>query len=329
MKGVMHGDSLRFFIMSFAGYHLNAPGKPGYKSDEPDWQVLYHGKQNTNNFTETDDDFYDDRSWWMKRLGLYWVGWPWEAKVYVYPFEWNEAITDKSGNATILIRAEATDHVYAADFTYGIRTEEAKTHSPENLPIEALTFLTVAIRNPYRALFSGEDWLWRVTAAVNRHARSFIGAKNYNKLVTPSKDVTTAIKSVEFSQPIIKLNEKLFDDSTEESKPPYGLFGRYGVEIRTADLQWFRLAGSSKKELDEAATKEYVAGRNAKAITIEARARATALKSRLNVIKAAGNEGMLLAQLDAMQESSKGASNTVVWANNPFIPFSKMPKSSD
>lgn len=352
VKAIMRGKSFDRFIMKFAGYHLNAPGKPGYKSEFknadgkiekfPDWEVLYHGKDNTQGFTDHDDGYYDVRSKWklfdmlLKHLGLYWVGWPWANSVYVYAFEWNETYTEKKdGKEKVLPRAEPTDFIYVADFTYAIRTDSAETD--DRLPTDELTLVTIAIRNPYRALFSGEDWIRRITAAINRHVRNFVGSKGYDELISITKGKDTDMSKTskkwaeEFSIPIINLSD-LLPDETDESPPPKGLRGRYGVEIRTADLQTVELSGSEeeKKKHQEAATKVYTAEQDAKARRLTGQANADvikmtgdqealALEARLKVIKEHGDAGMLLAQLDAIKAAADGAGNTVVWANDPFV----------
>lgn len=324
-KAIMRGNSFDRFVMSFAGYHLNDPEKDWCKSC-PEWDVLYHGKNNKDGFDER-DAVYDDRSPLLKHLGLYWVGWPWANSVYVYAFEWNETRTDRSGKEIISPRAEATDFIFVADFTYAILTEEAETE--DRLPVDILTLATVAIRNPYRALFSGEDWIRRVTAAINRHSRGFVGNKKFQDLIS-----SKIIKWTEFSEPIIKLSEELPDDQDE---PPFGLKGRYGADIRTADLQTIELSGDAKTKTQDATTRAYVAEQEAAATRLTGQAEAdviemkgekeaSALAKRLAVITANGEAGALLAQLDAMQESSKGSGNTVIWANNPFVPLAGMMK---
>lgn len=325
VKVIMRGGSLDRFLMSFSGYHLNDPSnKSRYKEDQPEWEVLYHGKGNPHGFTKEEDDYYDDRPALLKNLGLYWVGWPWANSIYVYAFEWNETYTKReSGEEKVLPRSEATDFVYVADFTYAIVTEDAETK--DRLPTDELTLVTLAVRNPYRALFSGEDWMRRVTAAINRHVRTFIGEKDFQDLIS-TKNLT------EFSAPVIALTGKLPDDG--EDDPPHGLQGRYGVAIRTADLQTIELSGAAKEEHQAAATRAYVAEQEAKATLLagEAAAKvvemmgekeASALRARLEVIKEHGEAGMTLAQLDAMQESSKGAGNTIIWANSPFVPLAE------
>ncbi|MCX6786604.1 MAG: hypothetical protein NTU85_02170 [Candidatus Kaiserbacteria bacterium] len=368
-KGIMRGSSFDHFIISFEGYHLNDPRKKWYHSrldkdgrvieegkilteeEEkevtklPDWEIVYHGKDNKKGFDDHRDSSYDDRSKFFKKLGLFWVGWPWTNKnVYVYGFEWNETQTNKNGDIVLLPRAEATDFIYVADFIYAIRTIGAETR--DRLPVDVLTQITIAVRNPYRALFSGEDWMQRITAAINRHVRTFIGSHDYQDLISPKKKIGNGNEpededTVEsywrkFSEPIIELNSELPDDKKDSSKkliPPSGLKGRYGVEIRTADLQTMDLSGDDeeKRKNQAAATRLYAAEQDAEAertigqakadvIEMIGKKEAAALAARLAIIEKSPS-GELLAQLDAMQEASKGAGNTVIWANNPLIPI--------
>lgn len=325
VKTIVRGKAFDRFIMAFAGYHLNDPVKSWYKAKSAKWEVMDHSVRNENGFVgkEATDAFYDERFWLLKHLGLHWVGWPWANSVYVYAFEWNETYTDSMGKEQILPRAEATDFIYVNDFTYAIVTDLAKTK--DRLPTDEHTFVTVAIRNPYRALFSGEDWMRRVTAAINRHVRDFVGKRDFKELISSKNDR-------EFSEPIIELNGKLPDDKDKE---PLGLHGRYGVEIRTADLQTIELSGDAKKQDQEATTREYVAKQEAAAtllkgqaeadvISMRGKTEAAALKARLEVIKEHGEVGITLAGYDAIQESSKGPGNTVIWANNPLSPIAEL-----
>ncbi|TSC63841.1 MAG: hypothetical protein G01um101491_447 [Parcubacteria group bacterium Gr01-1014_91] len=310
-KAIMRGHSFDRFIISFTGYHLNDPSKKWYDPALADWSVVWHGKGK--------DGDYDDRSWLLKHLGLYWVGWPWANSVYVYEFEWNETYTDlTTGKEKVLPRAEATDFIYVADFTYAIMTEESETK--DRLPTDERTHITIAIRNPYRALFSGEDWMRRVTAAVNRHVRTFVGEKPFQILIS-------TMDPKAFSGPIIDLNGVLPDDII--GKPPYGLRDRYGVEIRTADLQTIELSGDAKKQAQEATTQEYVAKQAAKAVVLKGTAEAKiiklkgdkeaeALEARLKVIDAHGETGIKLAGYDAIQEASKNPGTQTIWANDPL-----------
>lgn len=328
-KAVMRGKSFERFIVAFAGYHLNDPSQLSYYRPEfPDWEVLYHGKDNPNGFTGNDmkDDRYDKRSGLLKHLGLHWVGWPWAHSIYVYAFEWNETITEReTGKEKILPRAEATDFIYVADFTYAVKTDSAETK--DRLPTDELTLVTVAIRNLYRALFSGEDWMRRVTSAINRLVRDFVGKEDFEPLI--SSDLS------KFSKDIVDLTDELPDDKPQPA--PRGLKGRYGVEIRTADLQTIELSGAAQELNQKATTEAYVAKQEAVAIELKGKAEANvtqmkgtteaeALRARLTVIKDHGEAGIALAGYDAVVESSKGPGKTIIWANNPLGPLAGMLK---
>lgn len=325
-KAIVRGKSFERFIMSFEGYHLNDPSKTDWhRSEKPDWEVLYHGRGNTNGFVREDDRFYDDRSPLLRYLGLYWVGMPWAYSVYVYGFEWNETITGEGGKEKILPRAEATDFIFVADFTYAIETDGAETE--DRLPTDELTLVTIAIRNPYRALFSGEDWMRRITAAINRLVRDFVGKHEFANLI--SADLS------DFSKKIVTLSKELPDD--EPVPAPRGLEGRYGVIIRTADLQTIELSGGAQEQHQKATTRKYVAEQEAVATRLDGQAKAdvieitgekeaSALRKRLEVIKEHGEAGIALAGYDAIQEASKNAGSQIIWANNPLAPLAALLK---
>ena len=313
VKAIMRGKNFERFLMSFEGYHLNDPFAWWYGPSKREWEVLSHDRK--------DGKWYDNRPWLLKKLGLYWVGWPWVNSVYVYMFEWNETYLDKDGKTRVISRMEATDFIYVADFTYAMVTEDGETK--DRITIDVLTLVTVAIRNPYRALFSGVDWMRRVGAAINRYARTFIGERDLQDLIQKQH-------STEYSGPLIRLTETLPDDA--EEAPEKGLEGRYGVLIRTADFQTLEPTGTEKmkQEYKEAMAKLYIAEQNAKAIKVEGQAKAdviamvgkkeaASLEKRLVVIDAHESTGPMLAQLDAMQEAAKGPGNTLIWANDPFV----------
>lgn len=364
-KAIMRGKSVDRFIMSFAGYHLNDPNKDWYRETItkkvkrdgneitvtepcPEWTVLYHGPNNPNDITEEEeqkDAFYDDRPWILRHLGLYWVGWPWANSVYVYLFEWIETTTNKkTGAQEIDRRKEPTDYLFLTDFTYAIVTGGAETR--DRLPVDILILTTVAMRNPYKALFSGEDWIRTFTAAVNRHVRNFVASMAYDDLISPedkkegvgskkikgSNELSKPIIdwSNELSKPIIDLNTALPDEDPSDTGPK-GLLLNYGIKIRRADLQSIEFSGSDlqKEELQKAASKAYAAAQQAKATVTEGTAtaqmvallgekQAEALAKRLATIKDSAEAGTILAGLDAIREAAKNPGTTVIWANSPF-----------
>src|SRR3989344_3520000 len=147
VKAIMRGGSFHRFVMSFEDYHLNDPDGPHYDPTEPEWQGLYHGKNNPGGFgpgagkgalavNGLPDSDFDQRRWVLKQLGIYWIGWPWAASVYIYQFEWNETSTDGACKEKVLPRAHASDFIFVSDFTYAFVTDGAETR--DRLPTDEL-----------------------------------------------------------------------------------------------------------------------------------------------------------------------------------------------
>jgi len=338
VKAIVRGRALDHFVMAFADYHLNDPRKPWFDHEQPDWEVLYHGKTATS--PGEPDAKYDDRTQFQKSLGVYWVGWPWALRVYEYEFEWNETKAESgTGFERVYPRKEWTDFAFVSDFTYAIPTEGAETQ--DRLETNELTLATVAICNPYRALFSAEDWMRRITAEINRRARAYIGGKTYQDLLASDQDATMSA----YSDPLLDLNAKLPEDYREGAPEPHGLIGRCGVILRAANLETIELSGAERARNAEAAALEYNARQEAKATEIKAAATAAAeiavgnaraqviemvgkkeaesLKMRLEVIDTHGENGMELARMDGLTESSKGPGTMIIWANDPFSTLAK------
>lgn len=353
-KAIMRGGEFVRLVMEFENFHLNDPHQNYYDPSKPDWQVIYHGAKADSDGKlipghERDvlhsDGFYDRRPWLLKITGLHWVGIPPVATVYKYRFKWKEISTSADGRPCIRPRDEMTDYIYISDFTYGLYSGKAQT--VDGVTVEIIHVDTVAVRNPYHALFVGKDWLPRTESVTGREARNHIGKRTFFQLRSET-DETEAEKILadSFSVPILALNARLPD----ETRPPFGLEGRYGITIRSADM--FELQYEGSERLEAAFTAQIVATEEAKAAiteaegvaaatrtrgqaeadvvvmdalarakakTLDGRAEARNLLARLRVMRIEPVAAQLLAQLDALTEASKGAGTTMVWAQNPLI----------
>lgn len=307
-KAIMRGNSFDRFVMSFEGYHLNDPKAPWFDPAVTPWERIWHGKEHDREF--------DKRSWLLRYLGLYWVGMPWANSVRKYHFEWNETKTDQDGKKVIWARDAQTDFVYVSEFPYAVVADKAETQ--DLLQVDVLSIIGVRVWNPYLAEFNSEDWMTRITAAILRQSRNYVGGKKYAELKTDNA-------GTDFSGPVINLNANLPDDVDGQ---PKGLRGRYGIEITTADIQDVELAGSEKENVQKSAAKAFTAAQDALAVTTAADAQAHAIKvvgnadaealtARLNALKGREEVGVKLASFDAIKEASKGAGSTqTIWANN-------------
>ncbi len=353
-KAIMRGGEFVRMVMEFENFHLNDPLQNFYNPSKPDWQVIYHGAKTDHDGNlipghERDvlhsDGFYDRRPWILKLVGLHWVGIPPVASVYTYRFKWKEISTGEDGRPCIRPRDEDTDYINISDFTYGLYSGEAQTE--DGVTVEIIHVDTVAVRNPYHALFVGRDWLSRAEAVTGREARNHIGKRSFFQLRSETNETDEEKRREDsFSLPILALNARLPD----EDRPPFGLEGRYGITIRSADMFELRFEGSER--LKAAFTAQIVATEEARAaktaaegeavatrtrgqaeadvVVMDATARATAkvldgraearnLLARLRVMRTEPAAAQLLAQLDALTEASKGAGTTMVWAQNPLI----------
>lgn len=319
VKAILHGSSLHHFAMSFKGHHLNDPRSKKYDDEKPAWQIIYHGDDAGK------DREYDTRFWLLRYLGLYWVGMPWRARVYVYEFQWNETRLNKDGNEEIYARDERTDFAYVSDFPYAFVT---MANTNEMLTTQERTILTVAIENPYKALFGSENWMERTTSANNRYVREYVGKHKYEEVVAKTDEK-------HFCDVMLSLNDKMPGQDPDTGSK--GLVERYGVRIKGADLQFVDLAGDAKKQHEEAATMHFTAEKKADATRLQGEAEAyvieqkgekeaQAIEKRITAITKNPDVGIALAGLDALQASGEKG-NTIVWANNPLTVLKEFARS--
>ncbi len=342
-KVIMRGAEFDRAIMVFDNFHLNDPKASYFDPTLPEWHVVYHGRKTdaggvytpgTENDILHTDSFYDLRPWYLKLAGLHWVGLPPVSSVYRYQFKWTELQTALGGKQILVSRDDETNFIFISDFTYGLYSGEAQT--VDGVTVEIVHLDTLAVRNPRLALFSGEDWMLRVGAVTGREARNHIGKRTFAQLrsETDQKDLVLQEED-SFSLPIVRLSHRLPD----ETLPPFGLELRYGVLIRSADtfeLQYEgsdRLkaaftaglvakeeAGAARLEAEGKADAERIRGKAEADVTImTARANARELLMQLRVMRTDPETSRLLAQLNALAETSKGPGTTMVWAQNPLI----------
>lgn len=328
-KAIMCGEDFERFVMSYDGYHLNHESLPGHDPSQPDWEVLPDDPS-------APKGFYDPRTEFQKRYGLYWIGWPWDNnKVYTYTFRWNETKTEAEGedrgSEKIQPREAETDFVYVKDFIYVAVTTGAETK--EGLPTREQTNITVRITNPYKALFRTDGWMRRVMSPTNRIAREYVASKSYKDLLA----ATEADTKTSYTDQLIDLTGKLPED--EDDADEKGLSGKCGVTITAADLETIELTGSHKSEYQSAAGAAFTAEQTAIANVTAAMAEASQIQligdAEAGVIRAKGSaeaealkaraevaqqspEAMELARFDGLVEASKGNGTNTIWAHDPF-----------
>jgi regulator of protease activity HflC (stomatin/prohibitin superfamily) len=349
---------LDHFVMSWQGYHLNDPRflknsrQEGlYNSGYPPWEVL-------PNDPSINPELYEVRSGFAKNIGVHPVGIPVMRNVYVYKFKWSEIKVqdsgDEKGTEDIWPREEWTNFIFVKPIPYAMTVDKVLTK--DLIPVKALITVTIRVNNPDLALFGTGSWFQQGTAVVDRVARDYIGVHTYYEIKSesaepPSKEDLEAMqqgappsgitptagpllthtskdRQESFSRLIIKLTDELLDEKDPNNKK--GLKGTYGISIESVDLRWVRREDDKDHTIADAQTLPWVAKQQKEATITKAegearakellgQAEANALNSRLEVLSRHGNTGALLAQLDAIVDSSKGEGKTIIWANNPLL----------
>lgn len=335
-KAIMKSESFLRFVMSFEDHHLNDPEAAWYDDRFPEWEV------HRRNPSESASRAFDNRSGLMHWLGLYFVGIPPFRNVHTYEFKWNEMkLNMETHKEDVWSRDCPTDFIYVKDFAYVVVLDGAETE--EGIPLDVQYQLVVKITNPYKALFKVDDWMQVLTGIANRRARNYIGGRGYDQLLseTDKKDEQTddpEERPDDFSHQLVRLNDRLTDDSEDAERYERGLRGRYGITVVSANLQTLEVTGPLRDKIVEASVQRFTAdreaysiralgqanadatlaegGAEATVISLKGRAEAKSLMFRLAVIRK-DERGALLAQLDAM--SAEGPGRVIVWANNPFI----------
>lgn len=219
--------------------------------------------------------------------------WP-RHDIYIYNFTWTgvkeDGIVDPHPR-------EELEYILLRPDTYYCKAEGVEDKDALALTVELV--LTIEIVNPRKALFDIQNWLETVINRIKPGVRDYIGQKEYQKLI--------AQKQTMGGELFAELGTLIADFKK--------LYGVTVIQIEIKDIK------PSKDYLD-ATMKEYVAKQEAKAVVIEAKAKATSIKTeaaaqakRIEIvwgkIKDFGELGKLIRILESVEKSQLAASLTV------------------
>ena len=325
------GGSFDHFILKWTGYCINDPRQSWYKPTVPAWEVMQWHPDNVAH----PPSMYHFPDYWLAPLwrlfehfNIYWYGlYPFK-QVFEYQFDWTEQrIKENSNEYEPWHRKERTWFIYVKNFSYWIRLVNAKDKS--NIPVDVDYLLTVLINNPFKALFSIADWLGRVSADANNRGKTYVGESAFEDLTRERTDQETQNQTAvnEFSKHILAINDNLLTEHTITGAPV-----SYGVTAKAVSGVKLTIAGTpeEKAALDKATTARIVAKKNAEAkvetaqgdaqaVRIAADAEKYAVDTVYDTISDYGPEGIAIRQLQAIEKSSAGPGNSIIWANNPIL----------
>lgn len=278
-------------------------------------------------------------NWMESSLGIYWVGlWPF-IKTYLYDFIWTEEKVTDDGKIVPHTRRAIkkggtedggqTPFVKINDTNYFFIANDVKTI--DGVPLKFVLLVTVRVENPYKALFSGADWLERTGGAINNMTMRCVGVRTY-KEVTENKPAKleifdeNGIKTGLLTKTLEEFLVILGDGSPDDVQgKDVDLLIAYGVRIMAAKIHSFDFADDdAAKQYRTATTQKYVAeqeglGEQAKATgqaaAIHTLADAEAYRVNTSYAPIAGDDKdarMKIRQLEALEKSGDKGGNTIV-----------------
>lgn len=218
--------------------------------------------------------------------GLRWVGIPFIYSVHEYRFTWTsleQVKTSDGGTEDKMVTAdEYLDYILVQEDVYVSKVEKVET--AELVPVDVVLLLTVAVKNPRKALFDVQHWLEATQNQIRPTVREFVGTKKYEVLIKEKAAAGDAIS-----------------ESTKATRERILL--EYGAEIITIQVYTIEPSRDTAKGIDfvELATKKYAAEREKESRVILAKARAQEIKIPAEELRRQGMEGKLLVQLDALR----------------------------
>ena len=310
VRAVMKGFSLDHFIMSYEEHYQNDPREKWYIPEIPKWEVLPNNRWNKEIEAHGHTGkVFDNRSWILKVLGIYWIGLPKFRTILQYKFSWSEmhAVSngDAKGSSEIWTRSdETTDFIFVSNFPYATKVSEAETS--EGLQIDAELEVIIAVTNPYKALFR-QNWLEGVMSTVHAEARNYIGKNEYKALLSETKDKWPGKPEDNprvLSCAVTKNNYRQDKDTDSTPVHEQGLMGAFGAEVISVNLLSIAFSGTAKDKNQESSTKAYTAARDAEVIGIAAKAEGERITTIANA-KAAETKTLAEAQTEAIRKKGQ------------------------
>ena len=275
---------------------------------------------------------------WMQSLGIYWIGlWPF-IKIYLYDFIWTEEKVTEDGKIVPHTRRAIkkggteeggqTPFVKINDTNYFFVVNDVKTR--DGVPLKFILLVTIRVENPYKALFSGADWLERTGGAIRNMTIRCGGVRSYEEVTASTPATLKVIGQNGVEESITKTLEEfivMLGDGTSDvvQGKDVDLLTAYGVCTIAAKIHEFDFADEDAAiEYRKATTQMYVAKQKGLGEQAEANGKAEAIKTlanaeeyRINKIyqPVAGDDKearMKIRQLEALEKSGDKGGNTIV-----------------
>lgn len=231
--------------------------------------------------------------------GVKYLGIPGLHTIHEYKFRWNslkqsaDDETTDAGGIYFKSHDDLLDNILLQDDIYYARIQGAEDH--KMVPLDLDITLQIGIKDPYKALFTVQEWLEMTWGIYLPAIRRYVSTKGWQDLAGETEK-----------------HEKEFENSIKRAKD--NLKDKFGVNVIEFRILRIKPGGARATMYETAATKEYEAERDAKVALIAAKAEQERIKTVFGEVEKYKELGLAIYKLEALVNSSKGPGNTIISA---------------
>ena len=245
--------------------------------------IQYKGHTFDNEWNVVPED-NNHKEPWHPFGGLRFTGfWPFQ-DIYVYGFAWT-GVTERGERQ--FHEKEVLDFILLKEDVYWVEEKDAEDWNLLPLDIEVL--LTIRVINPYKALFTIQNWLEAVANRVKPLIRNETTKDTYENLIVEQKAI---------GEQILKGAKKLKTEFKD----------LYGVELRKIEVKEI----NPPEKWRETTLLPFIAEEEAEAIKIRAEAEAGRVGTVYQAIEARGELGRLVRTLETLDRSPGEGSKWII-----------------
>lgn len=240
--------------------------------------------------------------------GLKWVGIPGIYSVHKYRFTWATVKPQEKEEKQIERRGEDIRHIFVKDYVYLAEVKGAETKSL--VPLDISFLVTARVMNPYKALFRVHDWVNVIISRIEAYFRQFVSQTEYEDIIKQKQQMGGEIMKALGETGMLEFNERLPDETT---KHRLGKFWEdYGIKVKNIEMRDIDPVGENKKNIQEAATRKWVALRQKDQVTTLADAEVERVEKVYKKLREFGEEGLTIRMLESIDKAGEKQGNWII-----------------
>ncbi|MDD2730615.1 MAG: hypothetical protein PHW33_00620 [Candidatus Portnoybacteria bacterium] len=244
--------------------------------------------------------------------GLRWLGIPFYHSLYEYHFRW-KTLRVQSGE--IIPRDEIINYILVKDDVYVAEIKNAESRGM--VPLDITLLLTACCVNPYKALFKTQDWMEMIINRSEAIFREYVAQLSFEDIIKEKQKAGGEIwqKMVEAGLTSPKEKESqglLFEEEYRTKIKGQGLFEEeYGIKIKGIEMRDVNPSGTEKNLYEQAASKKWLADREAERIKIIAQAEKDRIDTVYETIEK-HKDGKAIRFMESLDNAGKNPGNWII-----------------